>query len=672
MDKNMINIDDLLKQRLTGGEEKERPGAWLQMRDLLDKEMPVTGPLPGSSMNWRRMFGYLSALVLISAVSVGGYQMATSNRPEYKPNEGVAANLPATHITGSNAGTGAVPSAAKNTASAESPALNKDTAIPHNPFRKKNKIKATSTAASGKNTANTTKEVAATDNKTQQNTTTGTAANNNNEVTATTAKESKLLSDSRKKALSAAVNTTNNKKQVVTVDNTTKHNKTQQAAAEQAPKDRQYASATKLGKTKDSALKTAVRNAKNNAANTAKNTTNHNNAVVASGTAANTTETKPAVQPDYTLGKKTISTLQVRQSYTQKDGKKVEKIDTISTGKAEMDVLTPILKDVASNNPTQPSAPNAHKQPTITVKDEIVANNSNGNSNDIASNSNVVPASAMSLNANKLENGETLVPLANYKVSSKQQGSNYDRTNLIEQMIQNAKVNVGTAKFYGGVIGGLNSSLSGNNSMWGFQLGLSGLLSLNERWGVVSELKFMQRFNNKAISNNGYANLDSSAATGSMVYTWDSVNRSFTFPTVSAIELPVYIKYSLNRLNFHAGMNLTYNFSIKNIDMKEFTIRQTNNEGPVMEGAVNYSFDNGVPKIEVADFSSRFSMGYLFGVGYQLSPALQVDVRMTKAFTDNAKTDGAKELSKRVFNNPTVQVNLNYRFSNNKFKPYRK
>ena len=55
MDKNMINIDDLFKQRMTGAEETERPGSWLQMRELLEKEMPVTAP--GAATNWRRMFG---------------------------------------------------------------------------------------------------------------------------------------------------------------------------------------------------------------------------------------------------------------------------------------------------------------------------------------------------------------------------------------------------------------------------------------------------------------------------------------------------------------------------------------------------------------------------------------------------------------------------------------
>src|SRR5688572_25944267 len=78
MDKNMINIDDLLRQRLGGGEEKERPGAWLQMRDLLEKEMPVQRP--GTAFNWRRMLGVVTGVIAISAVGLGGYQAVTSFR----------------------------------------------------------------------------------------------------------------------------------------------------------------------------------------------------------------------------------------------------------------------------------------------------------------------------------------------------------------------------------------------------------------------------------------------------------------------------------------------------------------------------------------------------------------------------------------------------------------
>ena len=45
MDKNFVEIDNLVKQRLGGGEEHERPGSWQNMRELLDKEMPQAQPV---------------------------------------------------------------------------------------------------------------------------------------------------------------------------------------------------------------------------------------------------------------------------------------------------------------------------------------------------------------------------------------------------------------------------------------------------------------------------------------------------------------------------------------------------------------------------------------------------------------------------------------------------
>ena len=72
MDKKMISVDDLVRQRLSGGEERERAGAWLQMRELLDKEMPQS---PGGMLYWRRALSAAALLLLVASVSVGGYKM---------------------------------------------------------------------------------------------------------------------------------------------------------------------------------------------------------------------------------------------------------------------------------------------------------------------------------------------------------------------------------------------------------------------------------------------------------------------------------------------------------------------------------------------------------------------------------------------------------------------
>src|SRR5690606_1503766 len=70
MDKDMIHIDDLVRGQLSEREEEERAGAWLRMRELLDKEMPAGTPAP---YNRRRLGGYLALFSLLVVMATGGY-----------------------------------------------------------------------------------------------------------------------------------------------------------------------------------------------------------------------------------------------------------------------------------------------------------------------------------------------------------------------------------------------------------------------------------------------------------------------------------------------------------------------------------------------------------------------------------------------------------------------
>ena len=75
MDKNFIKIDDLVRQRLTGVEEKEKSGAWMNMRDLLDKEMPQQKRI--SIFYWRRIFSAVAVLSLLGSVCIGGMELSS-------------------------------------------------------------------------------------------------------------------------------------------------------------------------------------------------------------------------------------------------------------------------------------------------------------------------------------------------------------------------------------------------------------------------------------------------------------------------------------------------------------------------------------------------------------------------------------------------------------------
>lgn len=78
MDKNFIKVDDLFRQRLGDGEERERSGAWLNMRELLDKEMPQQRRI--GAFYWRRLFSAVAALSLIGTLGVSSYELSAAFR----------------------------------------------------------------------------------------------------------------------------------------------------------------------------------------------------------------------------------------------------------------------------------------------------------------------------------------------------------------------------------------------------------------------------------------------------------------------------------------------------------------------------------------------------------------------------------------------------------------
>jgi len=78
MDKNFIKVDDLFRQRLGGGEEREQSGAWLNMRELLDKEMPQQRRI--GIFYWRRLFSAVAVLSLVGTVCIGSYEISSAFR----------------------------------------------------------------------------------------------------------------------------------------------------------------------------------------------------------------------------------------------------------------------------------------------------------------------------------------------------------------------------------------------------------------------------------------------------------------------------------------------------------------------------------------------------------------------------------------------------------------
>ncbi|WP_276131714.1 outer membrane beta-barrel protein [Polluticoccus soli] len=621
MDKNMINIDDLFRQGLSGGEDKERPGAWLQMRELLDKEMPVAA---GNTTNWRRMFGYAAGLVLLASASIGGYTAYTSFRDAEKQlpatvavnttNPGGFGGSSAMVVTGKTEQkietATAIANSTSNIPAGQAIDNNGVVAKTHNSQQtvaQQPVVNTTKRNISGK-TVTTVTTVAATktttnDNKlaeTRKNTaSTGKSNINQPTVAISIGGASNASNATAAKATTTPVATSNsaNKSSTATTSNTPTQEKMFASAAPTTNDNKKPVAAQLQNKPSASVGASAASSAKNEVA---KND-NHK--------------------------KNLIDKVEERETYDRKTG--LWKKDTIDQGKVEW-----------------------KKQ-----EDLIVANVDKPADNTATA---IVPAAAVAV---KSENeAEKLVALSNFRTSSK--NSNYETHNFFEEMVKNAKLQLGGVRFYPGLIVGINTALSGKNSMTGFQVGVTGNLSLNEKWGIVSELKYMQRFKNgnRESNRNDYITNTQSVNNGQS-YQWDSVVSYFTYPTVSSVELPVMFKYSHNRFNVLAGANLAYymGFSPNHVEQP---YRLTGAKPPITPA-------EGGAIMSSSDFGSRFGVGYLFGVGYQVSPAVQLDMRMSQSVWDNAAGAGAARVSKEVFQLPSLQFNMSYRFSSNKYKPYR-
>lgn len=633
MDKNMINIDDLFRQRLGGAEEKERPGAWLQMRELLDKEMPVQAP--GNALNWRRMFGLAAGMLIVASATIGGYRAINSS--VHTESKGVAVNTtPAIRNTTPSHTTPAASATSGGSTHANKPNITAKTVVAE-------KQQQTTTNSANNNKINT-------DNKV--NTATASRANGSQKQQNATASAHK---DASFKGLAAA------KANKQTAGTVTKSNKTavEQSVSNNNPAvsstDNKLAINKKADNNKPVALsdgqprQTPVKDTKSTGDVTVNEKLAAGNnqpvavkAPITPNTVTNSNNTatgnKPAQQPKPEVAKNNapkqlVDKIQTKESYDRKTG--IWKQDTIEKGKMEW----------------------SKQEPAVAMKEKEA---------ETQANTEITPASAATVNADN--EAEKLVPLSNFRVSRKNQ--NYRTSNIFEEMVKNAKMQLGGVKFYPGLVFGLNTVLSGVNSMSGFQAGVNGNLSLNEKWGIVAELKFVQRFKsgNRESNRNDYMTKLESTAVGpnQVEYSWDSMEHYFTYPAVSSVELPVMLRYSVRRVNLLLGTNFIYNFGFTpgEANTPHRITGRTSTEGykPAVEpGAI----------LSTADFSSRFGVGYLFGLGYQVSPAIQLDARLTQSLWDNASTPGEEKISKQVYQLPTLQLNFSYRFSSNKYKPYR-
>ncbi len=627
----MINIDDLFKQRLGDAEEQGRPGSWLKMKDMLDEQMPVGSVAPS---NLRRRLGVAALLLLLSAVTVGGgYEL-------YSSFKGNAISEDTMVKYTSHEGNTGLAGAVVNYADAE---INK----PYNEFENNaqnddNAVAANHTAVSGHTSTS------ATNSSSVDTHPTGVTKRNKSTIGLSSNNDDKLLTNSGLASVTktnASINenvTPRNNSDLEKMDSRTGHKQMKGADIKTGTADLGVAKQAKPAvKTRDMKQMAMGSNAPrmNNTGNKQLPSGVENDLKIAAQTRSNNNNTKTS--EDFNLD--TFKKIEMRESVA-KDGRVMR--DTLSEGKVVVKSKKPVAEEQVETN------------------DAALAMNNDESSDEL-------PQEVL-LNAQnaemQTEDGEGVyTDLSKKKVSSHKM-KNYN-SRRFEEMVRNAKFKLDRVKFYPGIVAGVNSSMSSKN-VTGFQLGFVGDITLDNKWSVLTELKYVQRFNNKIDFKEQYfANLDSSYNSGgSKVYTYDSVEHSYNFSTLSSFELPIALRYSIKKFSMFGGANVTYNLgiSVDQVDLPN-QISKEGNSG----FRPDYGSMAGAPSIQVSDFSNRLTAGYLLGVSYNWSPAMRLDLRATQAIWDNAKTNGQEAISKDLYRVPNLQLNFSYRFGKKPYKKFR-
>ena len=645
MDKNKIYVDDLIRNRMSGAEEGERPGSWHAMRALLDEKMPDKTAAP---FNWRKMLGATAAIFIAASLSVGGYHYMEHRKAEkaiYASNTAATTHTPvATTPAHLNPATASIPITAPVTAQPTS------ATTAHGP--KNNKVKPTTPAIVKANTSGSKARVPTTGN--------AIAVASNNKTTAVhkTVKtsEAKAVQTTGTIAQQPSGSTASIATNTISVATTPKTQQTT-VAANHKPADK--ITANTIASNHTVADKAPVKK----------------QIIPASGTtvASHKTITTRFVPVAFGLKKDTIEQIQVvhHRVIDPITGTAHFRKDTIAMSKEVLDRLKPIIVSTTEAVAANTHTPTALKENPSKPANEAVAQ---GPKPAMATPAAPVPNAAANTVAANADNN--LVSLSQFRVASKLR--NLWNTEHFNAIINQAKFNLARAQFYAGMTGGINASVFSVNALAGFQLGLTGLVVFNEHWSVGGELKFYQKFNVGNSIKDDYTTRSNFIPGNSSIvngvtyrqYTWtqDSVDHYYNFTSVQTIELPVSLRYNVGRFFGEAGVNLLYAFSVN----PEEIDHPHGNSGSVsmtLPGTVtNESLGGGKPMINIQDFHSRFGMGYVLGAGYQFTPAVQMNLRLVQSVWDNASSEGAQRVSRNLYKTPSVQLSVGYRFSQQKGK----
>jgi len=719
MDKNFINIDDLVRQRLGGGEESERAGAWLQMRDLLDKEMPQK---KAGFIYWRRMFSAIAVLALISTMSVGGYMYATSIKGNNSNNNATTDNNDL--ITNASSNTNNA-SSNTNINANETNNTNQITPIDvahhsnagdNEPLSKQNNenktitLKETNKSLLASNII-TTNHKAAHNNKKRE------AARNRQfiaQLIAANERSKQLASNSKPSANSEVNSTSDAPSGAILIKHSDKVKNTQNndnaggnpiylagTSSDKHSSDKHASTTSKKHANKlqkESIPMLVAMNNKTAPISTSPSKTNNNNIrTTATNKTAAINMRKLALSsnnPSYknmtgvsganiinsnnklNANKSTVGNTSGASSPMALNGtdKKPtnnniikKEVSAVKMGKKVIDRLVMTEHYVKTS-----SGEGYFKLDTISIESVSEELGINNEPNQSPENSTARKTAA----TNTSENNEaaqanantTILPAATTSATGKsgmgikesqtaKMGSGTTTVEKLSATFNDIKFHIAGAQFAPGLTAGINGTFFGPNSFKGFQFGFTGNIIFSDNLSVLAELKYFHRINNNYSLSDNYYNYVP-AAGGQ--YTKELQPVSYNFSTLHSIEMPISIRYCLSHFNFFVGGNLVYSFAI---NTGQSTLSNTPIPTPTLVSAPG---SDNAPKIKDADFDSKIGVGYLFGISYQVSPNVMLDFRNVQTLWNNANTTGAKIISDQLYKSPSLQVSIGYRLGGNK------
>lgn len=621
--KDFIHIDDVFKD-LRNGEEPEPSGAWLRMKDLLDKEMPAGTPV-SAGKSFRRYIIPLVALLLAG----GGFTY-------YKLNQDSKNNAPlnssASVVAGKTVGNdkhASITSGNNNTVTGN---VSPDVAKNNHNNNVGSHTSPNNIPANINNNSNHTIASSATTNHTAVDKK-GTGISNKHNPTAATKKQgnSSVASNITKTDIQKTLPSGNTASYKIMEE--------QRVIEEIRPKPTQ-------GTVSANSNQPAVAS---------------NASPASSVSGSNATQRENTFSSNNNL-KKVAATLNNEKIVQTADGnfykeerdtfKRIDIVSRVVASKANnRNNVKTILDTVAITRVERVNYVPLDALEMVALRKLLVADTRRT----------LVPVANLK---ERIVSNEmvSLVPLANYKVASRRVDPS-----KFNQLVQNTSQGIanyfdGSRNFYAALVLGGNTSF-GNPGAFGLQLGIAGLYQLSERLTLAAELKYVNHyFSNYSLDDQSitFENVNSQQISGIewlFSGTQKTTTSSYKINNFGALEMPITLNYNLGRVSVFGGLNMAYAFPVK--WTKENTLNtvpveqtRTQNENPFKNSAFTIDEQN--------DFSSRFGLGYVWGLNYDFSRKVSLDARLTQILWDNNK--GNTDAIKRLFHVPTLQVSFGYYF----------